>query len=168
VLQPIVEVRRPARLRTLLLGALAAASAVTMTLFLISLQSRSCPYEATPKPVTRILAPAQAPPPAMKPLPKQAPEPLAALSAGEIEEQSAASLRAFQRCYQRARTADASFAAPKLGVTVTITSGGEVNAVELSAHGDTAFGRCITTVVRAWQFRWSQGGGTFRFNLRFD
>ncbi|MEO8699534.1 MAG: hypothetical protein ABI867_05795 [Kofleriaceae bacterium] len=155
MLQPIVEARRPARAKTLLLVGIAGASALTMTLLVMSLRAPSippegCPYEARAKaPVIR-----QAVAPAVRVLPM--------ITADDIEKHALDSVPALHACYAAAKLHE-----PKIIATIAVAAAGTVDTVQLSSHSDDTFGACIMATLGAWQFHESPGG-TFRFTLRFD
>jgi hypothetical protein len=92
------------------------------------------------------------------------------LQAGEVEDMAAKQNEGTMRCYMRAQKGAMGFEIAdikKISVTLGVNKEGAVTDVQLSSHGNDSFGQCLIARIKAWRFRASPGGGTFRISLAF-
>jgi predicted Zn finger-like uncharacterized protein len=93
------------------------------------------------------------------------------LQASEIEDMAVKQGEGTKRCYMRAQKGAMGFEIAdikKIAVTLNVTKDGAVSNVSLSSHGTTSFGQCLIARIKAWRFRESPNGGTFRISLAFS
>jgi hypothetical protein len=92
------------------------------------------------------------------------------LKASEIEDMAAKQGEGTKRCYMRAQKGAMGFEiadVKKIAVTLSVAKDGTVSSVDLSQHGSDSFGQCLIARIKAWRFRESPSGGTFRISLAF-
>jgi predicted Zn finger-like uncharacterized protein len=93
------------------------------------------------------------------------------LQASEIEDMAAKQGEGTKRCYMRAQKGALGFEIAdlkKISVTLMVNKEGTVTDVQLSSHATDAFGTCLIARIKAWKFRTSSNGGTFRISLAFS
>lgn len=93
------------------------------------------------------------------------------LKASEIEEMAAKQGEGTKRCYMRAQKGAMGFEiadVKKIAVTLSVAKDGTVSTVTLDSHGNDSFGQCLIARIKAWKFRESPNGGTFRISLAFS
>jgi hypothetical protein len=93
------------------------------------------------------------------------------LKASEIEDMAAKQGEGTKRCYMRAQKGALGFEMAelkKISVTLVVGKDGVVSSVDLSAHAGDTFGQCLIARIKAWKFRESPTGGTFRISLAFS
>ena len=91
--------------------------------------------------------------------------------ASEIEEMATKQNEGTKRCYMRAQKGAMGFEiadVKKIAVTLTIGKDGIVSNVTLDSHSNDSFGECLIARIKAWKFRESPSGGTFRISLAFS
>lgn len=95
----------------------------------------------------------------------------APLQPSEVEDMVARQSEGTRRCYMRAQKGAMGVEmadVKKINVTLTVGRDGIVGAVDLSSHGNDTFGQCLIARIKAWKFRESASGGTFRISLAFS
>lgn len=93
------------------------------------------------------------------------------LRASEVEDMAARQNEGTKRCYMRAQKGAMGFEIAdikKISVTLTVNKEGSVSDVQLSSHANNSFGQCLIARIKAWKFRASPNGGTFRISLAFS
>ncbi len=93
------------------------------------------------------------------------------LKASEIEDMASKQGEGTKRCYMRAQKGALGFEIAnlkKIEVTLTVGKDGAVSTVNLSSHSTDVFGTCLIARIKAWRFRESPSGGTFRISLAFS
>jgi predicted Zn finger-like uncharacterized protein len=94
-----------------------------------------------------------------------------ALSASEVEAMAARQNEGTKRCYMRAQKGALGFdiaSLKKIAVTLRVAKDGTVTDVQLSSNAKDEFGQCLIARIKAWKFRESSSGGTFRISLAFS
>jgi predicted Zn finger-like uncharacterized protein len=94
-----------------------------------------------------------------------------ALSASEVEDMAARQNEGTKRCYMRAQKGALGFdiaGLKKITVTLQVARNGTVTDVQLSSNSKDEFGQCLIARIKAWKFRESSAGGTFRISLAFS